>query len=194
MLIDISPLRKYRDYRYLFIGQLISVFGSMITYVALPFQIYELTHSTLAVGIIGLIELIPLLITALIGGVLADAIDRKKLLIISEFCILLIIVILAMNALAESPKTWIIYCAAGMISALNGLHRPALDSLGVRLVQKDDILAYSALNSFKSVLGTIMGPAIGGIVIVTFGLGVTYLLNVATFIILNSHLFRHEYV
>lgn len=57
MLLDISPLRKYRDYRYLFIGQLISVFGSMITYVALPFQIYELTHSTLAVGIVGLIEL-----------------------------------------------------------------------------------------------------------------------------------------
>ncbi len=183
MLLDISPLLKYRDYRYLFIGQLISVFGSMITYVALPFQIYELTHSTLAVGIIGLIELIPLLITAFIGGLLADAIDRKKLLIISEFFILLIIFALAINASLELPKTWIIYCSAAIISALNGFHRPALDSLGVRLVDKTDIHAYSALNSFKSVLGTIAGPAIGGVCIVTFGWVITYLIDVATFVI-----------
>ncbi len=182
MLLDISPLRKYRDYRYLFIGQLISVFGSMITYVALPFQIYELTDSTLAVGMIGLIELIPLLITAFIGGMFADAIDRKKLLIISEFFIMLMILVLAINASLETPKTWIIYCSAGIISALNGFHRPALDSLGVRLVNKTDIPAYSALNSFKSVLGTIAGPAIGGLCIVTFGWVITYLIDVVTFV------------
>jgi MFS family permease len=183
MLLDISPLVKYRDYRYLFAGQLISVFGSMITYVALPFQIYELTHSTLAVGIVGLIELIPLLITAFIGGVFADTVDRKKLLIFSEISIMLVVSALAMNAALTQPKIWIIYCAAGLMSALNGFHRPALDSLGPRLVEKIDIPAYSALNSFKSVLGTIAGPAIGGICIAAFGWVITYLIDIATFAI-----------
>ena len=183
MFLDISPLRKYRDYRYLFTGQLISAFGTMITYVALPFQIYDLTHSTLAVGIIGLIELIPLLVTAFIGGVFADTIDRKKLLIFSELFIMLTVLVLAMNASLAEPKTWIIYCAAGIMSSLNGLHRPSLESLGPRLVDKIDIPAYSALNSFKSILGTIAGPAIGGICIAAFGWVITYLLDVATFAI-----------
>ncbi len=123
MLLNISPLRKHREYRYLFIDQLISVFGSMITYAGLPFQIYELTDSTIAVGIIGLIELIPLLITSFIGGLLADAIDRKKLLIIYEFFILLIIFALAINASLKLPKTSIIYCSAGIIFALNSAYR-----------------------------------------------------------------------
>lgn len=183
MFLDISPLRKHRDYRYLFIGQLISFFGSMITYVALPFQIYELTNSTFAVGIVGLIELIPLLITAFIGGVFADVVDRKKLLIFSELAIMGILIILAINAALTQPKIGIIYCAAGLMSALNGFHRPALESLGPRLVEKSDIPAYSALNSFKWVLGAVAGPAIGGFCIAAFGWVVTYVLDVATFLV-----------
>ncbi len=183
MLIDISPLRKHRDYRYLFIGQLISVLGTMITYVALPFQIYQLTHSTWAVGIIGLIELIPLLATAFVGGVFADAIDRKKLLLSSEFFMLLVICILALNAASTKPSIWLIYCAAGIMSALNGFHRPALDALGPRLVDKSDIPAYSALTSLKSTLGTIAGPALGGLCITTFGFVTTYLLDAASFVL-----------
>ena len=168
MLLDIFPLIKYRDYRCLFIGQLISFFGTMITYVALPFQIYELTDSTLAVGIIGLVELTPLLATAFIGGVFADVV---------------VIGILAANAALAEPKICVIYCAAGLISVLNGFHRSALDSLGPRLVEKSDLPAYSALHSFKWVLGTVAGPAIGRFCIVTFGWVFTYILEVVTFLI-----------
>lgn len=182
MFLDISPLLKYRDYRCLFIGQLISFLGSMITYVALPFQIYELTHSTWAVGIISLIELIPLLITAFIGGVFADVADRKKLLIFSELAMMFIILILAINAMLIQPHIWLIYGSAGLLSALNGFHRPALESLGPRLVSKTDIPAYSALNSFKWVLGSVGGPAVGGFCIAAFGWTVTYLLDVVTFL------------
>lgn len=193
MLLDISPLRKHKDYRYLFAGQLISSLGSMITYVALPFQIYELTHSTLAVGIVGIIELIPLLITALVGGVFADAIDRRKLLIYSELCIMLMVLVLAINAYFIEPKLWIIYCSAGVMSALTGFHRPSLDSLGPRLVDKVDIPAYSALTSFKSTLGAIAGPAIGGICITAFGWVFTYLLDVVTFAISIFTLLQIQY-
>ncbi len=181
MLLDITPLIKYRDYRCLFLGQLISFIGTMITYMALPFQIYELIHSTFSMGIIGVIELIPLLITGFIGGAAADTMDRKKLLIVCECFIMLIVLILAINAFAAEPKIWIIYCAAGLMSALNGFHRPALDSLGPRLVDKVDIHAYSTLNSFKSILGMIAGPAIGGLSITLFGWVITYLIDFATF-------------
>ncbi len=181
MLLDISPLRKHRDYRYLFTGQLISSFGSMMTYVAIPFQIYALTDSTVAVGLVGLVELIPLLLTAFWGGVLADVVNRKKLLIWAETGILLILLVLALNAALATPKIWLIYCGAGMISALTGLHRPSLDSLGPRLVDKVDLPAYSALHSFKSIVGFVGGPAVGGLCIAAFGWTVTYLLDVLTF-------------
>src|SRR5438046_4644490 len=132
MIIDISPLKKYHDYRMLFIGQMVSMFGSMITYVALPFQIYELTHSTFAVGIVGTIELIPLLLTAFLGGAVADVLDRRKLLIYSEIGIAFIVILLAINASLPEPKVWVIYCLAGLMSALNGFHRPALEALTPR--------------------------------------------------------------
>lgn len=183
MLLNISPLRKHRDYRYLFLGQLISGFGSMVTYIAIPFQIYDLTHSTLAVGITGLIELIPLLITAFIGGIFADVIDRKKLLIYSEILIMLVILLLAFNASLAEPKIWFIYCSAALMSAVNGFHRPALESLGPRLVEKADLPAYSTLNSFKSISATVLGPAVGGLCIASFGWVATYLIDFATFVL-----------
>jgi len=183
MFIDISPLKKYPDYRMLFIGQMVSMFGSMITYVALPFQIYEITHSTFAVGIVGTIELVPLLLTAFLGGAVADVLDRKKLLIYSEIAIAIIVILLAINASLAQPKVWVIYCLAGLMSAFNGFHRPALEALTPRLVAKEDIHAISPLNSFKSVIGTVAGPAVGGLCIAMFGWVVTYLIDTVTFII-----------
>src|SRR5215471_15147874 len=84
MLLNLTPLRKHRDYRLLYTGQLVSMFGSMITYVAVPYQVFELTHSSLVVGMLGTAQLVPLLLFALWGGAYADAMDRRKLLIVSE--------------------------------------------------------------------------------------------------------------
>ena len=85
MILNIAPLRKHRDYRLLYVGQLVSMFGSMFTYVAVPYQVYELTHSSFMVGMLGAAQLIPLLLFALWGGAYADAMDRRRLLIVSEF-------------------------------------------------------------------------------------------------------------
>jgi len=83
LLLDLTPLRG-REFRLLFIGQLVSFFGSMITFVALPFQMYDLTGSTLAVGALGICEFVPILAVALVSGALADAFDRRLLVVFSE--------------------------------------------------------------------------------------------------------------
>jgi MFS family permease len=81
MFLDLSPLRRHRDFRYVSIGQLVSAFGSFLTYVALPVQIFELTKSSWAVGMVGVVQLVPLAVTSLWGGAVADAVDRRRLLL-----------------------------------------------------------------------------------------------------------------
>src|SRR6267142_2910159 len=82
--LDITPLRRHRDFRLLFIGRLVSTFGNMITVVAIPYQVYQLTHSVLLVGLLGLAELAALILFAMLGGALADAADRRTMVLISE--------------------------------------------------------------------------------------------------------------
>src|SRR5215510_4427197 len=103
MLLDVSPLRKYRDFRLLFVGQLVSAFGSFLTYVALPVQVFELTKSSAIVGLIGTVQLVPLAATALWGGALADAIDRRRLLLGSEVLLTAGSLTLFFNAVAPRP-------------------------------------------------------------------------------------------
>src|SRR3954468_9508475 len=84
MLLDISPLRRSREFRLLYAGQTISFVGSMLTYVAVPYQVYQLSHSSWYVGLLGAAQLVPLLVAALLGGALADSLDRRRMLFVSE--------------------------------------------------------------------------------------------------------------
>src|SRR5216117_4280185 len=104
MFLSLAPLRKHRDYRLLYTGQLVSMFGSMITYVAVPYQVFELTHSSFVVGMLGAAQLVPLLLFALWGGAYADALDRRKLLIVSEILMTLGSLTLAPNSLSSAPR------------------------------------------------------------------------------------------
>lgn len=182
MLINLAPLR-HRNYRLIFIGQLVSAFGSFITFVAIPYQVYEITHSTISVGLISLVELIPLLITSLMGGMLADTFNRKKLLLIWEVASLIGVLLLAWNAHLPQPHLWLLYTLAAFLSACNGLYRPTLEALGLQLIAKEDIPAYGALNSAKGLMGMVGGTAMGGLCLASFGLTITYLIDAATFII-----------
>ncbi|MAZ40144.1 MAG: MFS transporter [Legionellales bacterium] len=181
--IDIKILRKNLNFRYLFIGQFISFFGTMITGVALPYQIYHMTHSTLWVGLLSLSQLVPLLFTALFGGVLADRHHRKLLLISAESLLAIGCVLLALNAASATPKIWVLFIVASVMSAFNGLHRPALDSITQQIVDKKDYPAVGALKSFKTGVGMIAGPAVAGLLISHFGLLTTYTLDLMTFLI-----------
>lgn len=183
MILDLSPLRKHRDYRLLFAGQLVSFFGSMITYVAVPYQVYEMTKSSLVVGMLGAVQLAPLLFFALWGGAYADSMDRRRLLIVSEILMAGGSLALAINSLTSTPSLMLIFAVTAFMSGLNGFHRPAMDALTPQLVEREDLKAVSALGSLRYSLGAIAGPAIGGILIAAFGIVWTYAIDVATFVI-----------
>lgn len=183
MWIDITPLKKNRDFRFLYFGQFVSFFGTMLSLVALPYQVYHLTESTFAVGMLGIAELIPLLITAFIGGALSDVMDRRKLLIRSEIAMSLGCLILVGNALLPEPHLWVIFVMAGLLSGLSGLHRPSLDAMIPRLVEHHEIQAASVLSSFRSTVGMIGGPAVAGLCIAYLGIAWTYVLDFLTFVV-----------
>ena len=181
--MDISPLKKYPDFRYLWASGFVSYFGSMVTYVAAPFQIKELTNSYLAVGVLGAIELVPLIFFGLYGGVLADYIDRKKMIWASEFGAVICTTILLINSLLGEPKIWVIYMVTGLFAAVDGLQRPSADAILPRLVSHGDLPAASALMTLRWQLGVIIGPTIGGILISTFSISVGYAFDIATYVV-----------
>jgi MFS family permease len=140
----------------------------MITYVAVPFQIKELTGSYVAVAISGLVEILPLIIFGLYGGVLADALDRKKLIWVTELLSLLFTAILLINSMMDSPSLLLIYIVSGLFAATSGLRQPAMQAALPRLVDHEDMTAAAALMSLRWQIGVIVGPAIGGILISTY--------------------------
>ena len=181
LAIDFSPLKRYPDFRRLWLSGLISYFGSMFTYVALPFQVKELTGSYLAVGLIGLVEIIPLVIFGLYGGVLADHMDRKRMIWMTEFAALFLSTILLINSLLPSPKLAVIYIVAALFSAVDGLQRPSADAILPRLVEHKDLPAASALMSLRWQIGMITGPALAGVLISIAGVSAGFILDIITY-------------
>lgn len=183
MLLDLSPLRRHRDYRLLYVGQLVSAFGSFLTYVALPVQIYDLTKSSWAVGMVGTVQLIPLAVTSLWGGAVADALDRRRLLLSSEALLLLASLVMLGNSLLPQPSVAVLFVVAAFTSAVSGFHRPALESLTQKLVPLADLPAVSALSSLRFTGAAIAGPTLAGLCIATLGLPYTFAADALTFAI-----------
>ena len=183
MLLDISPLRKHRDFRFVFAGQFVSAFGSFLTYVALQVQIYRITKSSAIVGLLGAVQLVPLAITALWGGALADALDRRRLLLCCEVLLLCGSLTLAVNSTLSQPSVPLLFIVAAFMSAVGGFHTPALESLTPRLVGVEDLPAVSALSSLRGTTAAIAGPALAGILIATLGLPFTFGADVVSYAI-----------
>jgi len=181
--VDITPLRRHRDFRLLFIGRLVSFFGSMITVVAVPYQVYQLSHSVLLVGTLGLVELAALLVFAMLGGALADAADRRRMVLLSEAGLMTGSVFLAGNSLLTHPAIWLIFAITALQASFDALQRPSLDALIPRLVDRDEIPAAAALGSVRGTVGMIAGLALAGVLIALIGLTATYLVDVATFVV-----------
>lgn len=182
-LLDLSLLRRNRNYGLLYIGQFVSFSGTMITGVALPYQIYMMTHSTLMVGFLSLAQLLPVLVTALIGGVFADRYHRRQLLLISEAVMMIGSLILAINALLPEPHLWVLFVVSATMAGFNGLHRPAMESIVQQIVAKEDLPAVSSLSNIKYSVGSIGGPAVGGLLIASLGVSVTYFVDVVSFLV-----------
>lgn len=181
MLLDLSPLRRHRDFRLVFAGQLVSALGSFFTYVALPVQIYDLTKSSAIVGLLGTVQLVPLAVTALWGGALADAIDRRRLLLWCEALLLCGSLALVANSLLLHSSVPFLFIIAALMSGVSGFHTPALESLTPKLVAVDDLPAVSSLVALRGTTAAIAGPALAGVCIATLGLPFTFIVDAATF-------------
>ena len=162
----------------------------MITYVALPFQLKELTGSFIAVGLLGVVEIVPLIVFGLYGGVLADSVDRKKMIWATEAGALILVAVLLLNSLLASPSIGLIYIVAGLFAVVNGLQRPSMDAILPRLVNHEDLPAASALLSLRWQLGVIVGPTVGGLIFATFSVTVGFGLDIATYLLSLFFLWR----
>jgi predicted MFS family arabinose efflux permease len=180
-VVDITPLRKYRHFRRLWAGQMVSGMGSQLTLVAVSFQAYALTRSTLVVGLIGLAQLVPLLAGALWGGALADAIDRKKVLILTQVAMASGVGGLVANASISHPKVWPLFICTAANAAFQGVDWPARRAALPMLVDGQDVTAAIALQTTIQQLALVAGPALSGVLIATIGLGAVYSIDVATF-------------
>ncbi len=194
MLLDLAPLTRYRDFRLLFIGQMVSYFGSMISYVAVPYQVYELTKSSAVVGALGAVQLGPLLLFGLIGGSYADALDRRKLLWVSEAVMCVGALGLALNSCLDQPSVWAIFVLVAIMQAATGFHRPAMDALTQKLVSPEHYAAVGALSAFRSSAGAIAGPAIGGILIASAGPRIAYFIDFLTFAVAVASILMMKHV
>jgi len=180
-VIDLGPVRRHRDFRLLVAGRGVSFLGSMVTYVAIPYQVYNLTGSSLLVGLLGLAELGPLLVTAFLGGALADAVDRRRMVRLTELALAAASAVLLLNSVLPSPQLWLLFVTAAVMAALDGLQRPSLEALEPRLVEHDELPAAGAISSLVMTAGMVGGPALGGGLIALIGLPATYGFDVATF-------------
>lgn len=181
LLPDLTPLRSTRDFRLLWVQGVVTYLGSFMAMVALPLQIKELTDSPVAVGAMGAVELVPLIVCGLYGGALADAVDRRRVILWTEAALGALALVLLLNALLPSPLLWPLYVVAAGVSGLAGLQRPALDSLMARIVPHEQQTAAAALNSLRWNVGAIVGPSVAGVVVAYAGHASAYAVTVAGF-------------
>jgi MFS family permease len=181
--IDLSPLRKNKNLRYIFISGVVTRFGSALTLVALPFQIKELTNSYIAVGAMGAVEIVPLIIFALWGGVLADSVDRKKMVWRCEAGALICTAILLGNSFLSHPHLLVLYIVAAGFSAMDGLQGPSYGAMIPRLVSHEDLPSAMALMALRWQFSAIIGPALAGVIIATSGVKAAFAIDIATYAI-----------
>ncbi|HEV7535502.1 MAG TPA: MFS transporter [Acidimicrobiia bacterium] len=178
---DLRPLRRHREYRLLTLGQSVSFLGSMVTYVAVPYQVFHLTGSSLAVGLIGVVQMAAILSLAFLGGALADAADRRRLVRLAESGQLLCSLALLGNASLGQPRAWPVFVLAGAIAGLGAIQRPALQGLVPRLVDRNELTAAGAIDALVRTVGMIGGPAFAGLLLAGPGLRFAYGVDAATF-------------
>jgi MFS family permease len=182
MLLDIGPLRHNLAFRRLFASQFISGLGTMVSYVAVPWQLYELTRSNAQVGLLGLVQLLPVVVCGLLGGAVADRMDRKRLLIGSEALMALCLAGLLWNSWQAAPSVLAIYALVAVLQGASGFHRPALEALTQKLARPEEFAAVAALSSVRGTVGMVAGPALAGLLLAQWGAVGAYVFDLVTFL------------
>ena len=177
---DTAPLRNSPGYRRLWTGDIFATFGRHLIQVAVPVQIYSLTHSSLMVGLVSLAQLVPLIGGSLVGGVVVDAVDRRRVILVTATCLALVGVGFAVNAGLPSPMLWPIFVLAMLQSFVAGFDSPARRAALPSVVGLKQLPAAFALQQILSNLSKLVGPALAGVLIAAFGLAPAYWIYVAS--------------
>jgi ENTS family enterobactin (siderophore) exporter len=172
--MDLGPLRSSRDFRIMFWARVVALLGISLTLVALSIQVFRITGSSLAVGMVNVAAGSTLLAGTLAGGVLADRFERRQLLIVSRSGAALVFGALALNAVADQPRLWVVYACAAALGIVDGVGETALTAIVPDLVPPDQLAAAGALTAISTQLATIVGPSVAGALIAGPGLALCY--------------------
>jgi MFS family permease len=186
--VDLTPLRTSRDFRLLFLAGTVFYLGAMVSYVAIPFQVYDLTGSNFMVGAIGIVELVPLVVFGLYGGALADHVDRRRLLVLTGLAQAAATAVLAANAFGAfgEPSIAVIFVVAVVLVSTSSMQRPSREALMPRTVAHEELVAANALTSLGMQVGVLVGPAIGGLLIAYVGIGWCFIVDIAGLLVATA--------
>ncbi len=173
---------RHRNFRLIWFGQLVSTIGDQMQTVAIAWQIFVLTNSSLRVGLVGLFGLVPFLLLSFAGGAVADRVDRKRILVATQSMMMLQSLLLVFATIADAATPGLIYGVAVLAGATRAFDQPARQALVPNLVPPDDLANALALNTMFRQMATIVGPGLGGLVVGIFGLAPTYALNAVSFL------------
>jgi MFS family permease len=174
---DLAPLRESRDFRLVVVGSFLSGLGAQATLVALPYQVYIQTRSALLVGLLGAVELAPLVAAALLGGAVADRVDRRKLLLLDQVGLVLTAAALATAAATGHPPVGVLYALAALLAAFVSLENVVIFAILPNLVDRRQLRGALALEYGLGTLTMVVGPALGGLVISALGLTWAYAID-----------------
>ena len=180
--LDLTPLRVSRPYRRLLFGDAVSVLGTQVTVVAVPIQVYAQTRSAAAVGLVGLAGLLPLVVFGLYGGAIADAVDRRRLVLLTTSGQLLLALVLVAQAVARLESTALLYAVVACQAALFAVDSPARQAFVPRLLPKQLLPSANALKQVEFNLGVTIGPLLAGVLVAQLGYGAAYALDALTFL------------
>ena len=181
LTLDLSPTRVSRPFRNLLVGDAVSVIGTQVTAVAVPLQVYALTRSAAAVGLVGLTGLVPLIVFGLYGGAVADAVDRRRLVLITTSCQAVLSSVLLVQAVADLRWTWLLYAVVAAQAGLFALDSPARQAFIPRLLPTELLPAGNALRQVEFNVGMAGGPLLAGVIVAAFGFGTAYGLDAVSF-------------
>ena len=163
LLLDVSPLRDLPPYRRLFTAVSISNVGQQMTSVAVGIQVYELTHRSFAVGLVGLFQLVPLVALGLFGGAMSDSYDRRRIGLFSAMGMTTVSALLLGQAVAGNQRVWLLYLLVALSSAFFAVGNPARQSIIPRIVPRDRLPAANSLSMLSWNIGFTLGPLLGGV-------------------------------
>jgi MFS family permease len=178
--VDTRALRDSRDFRLLQAGSLVTGLGTQAGLVALPYQVYVITRSPFLVGLLGLAELGPLVACSLVGGVVADRMDRRLLLLLSQVALVAVAGALAAGAFLGSPPVWLLYVLAGLAAGAAAVERVARQALVPNVVAPEQLRSALSFNFGLYQLAMVVGPAVGGLLIAALGVGAAYTADAAS--------------